>query len=130
MDTKEQTLTGVIDNSDGKSYIIKMTNDLSKDIVSDDKLFQNAKETMLNANADNKLLREGDTVFHSQKTHLMVFYINTIKWGPMKQVSFMSRNGKEYFSIQILFPVKLEDIDKPIPEEILRFDNTVKIEYK
>jgi hypothetical protein len=37
------------------------------------------------------------------------------------------RDGKEYFSVQINFPLKNGKLDLLIPESLITFDKTVKI---
>ena len=49
LDTKEKTLSGVIDNRDGKSYIIHITDDVSKGQLSDEVYFKGIEQTMLRA---------------------------------------------------------------------------------
>jgi hypothetical protein len=130
LDSKAQTLTGVIDYSDGKSYIIKMTGDVSKEKISDSVFHAEIKKTMLAPNKANRVIGEDDIIFHSQKVHRIVFFMDTEKWGLLKQISITCRNGKEYFSIQINYPIKREEPNKQIPESLVIFDKDVKINGK
>ena len=125
VDSEKKTLAGVIDYSDGKSCVIKMEKDLPKDQVSDKMLHDNAKTIMLGENPENKLLYETDTTFHSHSAHKMIFLMNTKKWGKMNQISYISRDGKDYFSIQILYPYG--DGTYAIPESLVRFQKAIKI---
>ena len=130
LDTEKETLTGVIDYSDGKSYVIKIGHDVSKEKLPDNTYYANVKETMLAPNAANRLLFEGDTVFHSQQSHRLDFLMNTDKWGWMRQVSIIRRDGKEFFSVQISYPIRQEEIYKEIPDEIIEFDKSVRLNNK
>ena len=130
LDTKKETLTGVIDFSDGKSYIIKIGDDLSKEKLSDETYYSGIKKAMLAPNAANQLVFEGDTLFHSQQGHRLDFIMKTDKWGWMKQVNIIRRDGQEFFSIQILYPIKQGEIAKQIPEEIFQFDKLVVLNNK
>ena len=131
LDTKEKTLTGVIDNRDGKSYIIQITPDASKEELSDVLYFENVKKTMLGANSRNELLEENDTTFHGMSAHSQVYLMYTKKWGLLKQVSFVIRTGVEFVSVQILFPVTKENSStNSLPIQLVEFDRTVKVEPK
>lgn len=131
LDTKEKTITGVIDYSDGKSYVIQITPDASIEKLSDELYFESIKKTMLEANSENELMEENDTTFHGMKAHSQVFLMYTKKWGFMKQVSYVIRTGVEFVSVQILFPVtKGNASTAPMPFQIVEFDRTVKVKPK
>jgi hypothetical protein len=130
LDTKEQTLIGVIDYSDGKSYIIKITDDTPQEKLTDNQYYEGAKKIMLAPNQKNKVLSESDTIFHGTTVHKIVFLMYTDKWGLMKQQTLIERDGKEFFSIQILYPVEEEEYDKPVPGSILQLDKSILINGK
>jgi hypothetical protein len=128
LDTKEKTLTGVIDNSDGKSYIIQITDDIPQSRLSDKTYFEEVKQTMLKPNEKNKLVSEDTWMFHNMPTHRQTFLMYTDKWGLLKQINYVFRNGVEFISVQILFPVdEASYLKDSIPEALVKFDKTVKI---
>jgi len=131
LDTKEKTLTGVIDNSDGKSYIIQITDDIPQNRLSNKKYFEGVKAAMLKPNAKNKLLSEDTLTFHNMPAHRQTYLMYTDKWGLLKQINYVVRNGIQFISVQILFPTdELSYLKDSIPNELLQFDNTVKINSK
>lgn len=123
LDTKSKTLAGVIDKSDGASYIIQITGDVSLDKLSNDSYYDYVKEKMLSAHKQNKILLEDNINFHNKRFHRIIFMLHT-KWGLLKEISLINRTGIECTSIQISFPanensvhdlpVKLKQLDKKV----------------
>jgi hypothetical protein len=131
LDTKTTTMTGVIDNSDGKSYIIHITDDVPKEKLSDESYFGGVRKTMLQANSKNRLIKEDSIPFHGQIFHRQAYFMHTDNWGLLKQISFVKRTGKEFYSIQVAFPTQESDsIDITIPPHLIEFDKGVKVDGK
>lgn len=133
LSTKEKTVFGLIDKSDGKSYIVKITNDVSKDVLSDADYYEASKELMLNANNQNTLVDERDVKFHDEYFHRQVFVMHTDKWGVLLQHAFTRRTGELAYSVQISYPLKEGDSEKlELPKLITELDQNIRIgnEYK
>lgn len=130
-DRKEKTLTGVIDKSDGKSYVIQVTDDISKERLNDSMYYEGVKETMLNANFKNKLLNEDSIPFHGRIAHRQVFLMYTDNWGYLKLVGLIIRTGVEFISIQISFPTTEKNAAiEPTPEILVKFDKDLSFTLK
>jgi hypothetical protein len=128
LDIKDQTLVGVIDMKDGKSYIIRCFDDLSKEKLNDNDYLAGIKKTMLEPNPKNKLLSEDSIYFHNQISFRQVFLMYTEKWGLLKQISYLLRNGKDAITIQISFPTTEIDVSTQItPDVLTQFDKLVKL---
>jgi hypothetical protein len=128
LDTKAKTLTGVIDYRDGKSYIIQITDDIPLTQLDNKSYYEGAKKTMLQANANNRLLIEDSILFHGNVAHRQVFLMNTVKWGLLKQISLVRRTGIEFISVQINFPItENNSLTDSIPDQIIQFDKKAKL---
>ena len=128
IDSKEKSLFGVLDKNDGKSYVVKIVDDVSKDILSDSSYFEFTKKIMLDENEKNILLNETDTVIHGKNFHCLTFLMNTTKWGTMKQYGYIYRDGIKMISIQISFPIEEKNANQAsIPEALIELDNGIKI---
>jgi hypothetical protein len=130
-DTKEKTLFGLMDKNDGKSYIIKIVNDVPKSQLSDSVYYQSTKNLMLQENQKNLLIEEKDTLVHGRNFHCMVFVLYTAKWGLLKQYALISRDGNKMISIQMSFPVNEEQKNTLyFPKSLIELDNGIKIKGK
>lgn len=128
IDTKEKSLFGVIDKSDGKSYIIKIVDDVSKDLLSDTGYYQLIKSQMLNENKKNLLIKELDTIIHGKKFHHQAFLMDTKKWGLLKQYAYIYRDGIKMISIQFSFPIEEKNAyEETIPKMLVELDKRIKI---
>lgn len=131
MDTKDKTISGVIDMKDGRTYIIQVDVDIPKTELSDENFYIALKINNINANAKNKFIKEDDLPFHGETFHRQIFYIHNKKWGIQKQLNYGRRTGKKYYSVTMAFPSKENDtVDLFIPSELIEFDKGVKIEGK
>lgn len=128
LDIKKQTMVGVIDQSDGKSYIIQYFDDVPTYRLSTQQYLNGIKKTMLQPNPKNNLLLEDSLVFHNHITYRQVYLMYTEKWGLLKQYQYVIRTGKEMITVQILFPTT-ESAAKhqDIPQQLLDFDKSVKL---
>lgn len=115
LDSKEKILFGLIDKKDGKSLLLKIAEDVPQKTLSDSLYFKATKEQMLNANSRNKFLGESDTVLDGKEFHVLMFEMQTSKWGVLKQYGFIFRDGKNMISIQLSYPIGYDNI----PEEQL-----------
>lgn len=105
LDSKEKILFGLIDKNDGKSLLLKIAEDVPQKTLSDSLYFSATKEQMLNANSRNKFLGESDTVLDGKKFHVLMFEMQTSKWGVLKQYGFIYRDGINMISIQLSYPI-------------------------
>lgn len=127
LDTKEKLLFAIIDNSDGKSYVVKIAPDLHQNMLSNKNYYQSTKEQMLAANPKNKLIQESEKYLHGKEFHEQTYLMYTKKWGLLKQHALIHRTGKKMFSIQYCYPIKSEsDANIEIPLEIIKLDGNVK----
>ncbi len=130
-DTKEKILFGVIDKTDGKSYIVKITDDLAQSQLSDSSYFEITKDLMLQENQKNILLNEKDTVIHEKKFHCMTFILHTTKWGVLKQSGYIYRDGIKMISIQMGFPLNEKQPNETnVPKSLIALDKGIKIDGK
>jgi hypothetical protein len=128
LDIKTQTLAGVIDMKDGKSYIIRCFDDLPKEKLSDKDYLAGIKKTMLEPNPKNKLLSEDSVFFHNQISFRQVFLMYTIRWGLIKQTNYLIRNGKDAITLQILYPTsEIDALTQVTPDILIQFDKLVKL---
>ncbi len=131
LDSKKQSLAGVIDYSNGTSYFIKVTQDVSKEKISDEDYFAYTRDMMLKENSKNKLLEEKEIEFHGEKYFRQIFLMYTKRWGLLKHYYSGRRSGDYYYGIQISFPVTEENsIDARLPEAIVLLDKNVLIDGK
>ncbi len=127
LDITSQTLVGVIDNKDGKSYIIQFFDDVPKERLSNENYLNGIKQTMLQPNPKNKLILEDSVLFHEQKSYRQIYLMYTEKWGLLKQFNYVIRTGKELITVQILFPTKELGASNDIPSQLVEFDKLVKL---
>ena len=128
LDIKTQTLIGVIDMKDGKSYIIRCFDDLPKEKLSDKNYLAGIKKTMLEPNPKNKLLSEDSVYFHNQISFRQVFLMYTDRWGLLKQINYLVRNGKDAITVQILYPTtEIDALTQLTPDLLTQSDKLVKL---
>ena len=130
IESPEKTLAGVIDKTDGTSYLFQIGNDVSKDRLTDSEYFEGARNTMLAANSKNRLILEDDTIYHGMKAHRQVYVLEAKRWGTISHVTYIIRNGQEYLSVQISYPPSKHTAIGRLPENLSRFDETVRIKIK
>src|SRR5437763_1536103 len=119
LDKKSETLTGVIDNNDGKSYVVHIGDDISKEKFNDKAYFNDIKRTMIRPNLKNRLIKEDSITFHGQIFHRQIYFMYTPNWGLLKQLIFVRRTGTEFYSIQISFPTQESDsVDTDLPKQV------------
>jgi len=127
LDTKTQTLVGVIDTSDGKSYIIQFFDDLPVEKLTNERYFSGIKKTMLEADGKNKVITEDSVLFHGKFAYRQTFLMYTKKWGILKQENYVIRTGLELISVQILFPFSENASSQKTPQLLSEFDLSVKL---
>ena len=107
---------------------MKITNDVSKDLLSDADYYKASKELMLNANNQNTLVDELDVKFHGEYFHRQVFVMHTDKWGVLIQHAFTRRTGQLAYSVQISFPSNKGDSEKlDLPKLLTELDQNIRI---
>jgi len=125
-DTEEKTIFGVIDKKDGKSYIVKITKDVSKEELPDTDYYEYFKETMLKENPNNKFLGEQDIQFHGENYHGLEFLMHTEKWGILKQYAYIKRQGDFLTGIQVSYPILENDTNTEMPLSLKELDKNIK----
>jgi hypothetical protein len=130
MDLPEKTLAGVIDKADGTSYLIQIGDDVSKERLTDAEYYEGVRNIMLNDNSKNRLILEDDTIYHGVRAHRQVFVLEAKHWGTMSQVTYIIRSEKEYMSVQISYPHTKQTSIGRLPENLSRFDETVRLRVK
>lgn len=128
IDTEEKTLLVIMDSKDGASYIIKATNDIYQDQLTNEEYYKYIENAMLNEDSRNKLLKDEDKYFHGRKFHHQIYLLYTKKWGVMKQHALVLRDDNKMYSVQISYPVKENDFNlNNEPKKIKQLDSSVKI---
>ncbi len=127
LDTYKKTLVGIKDNNDNSSLTVKITDDVSKDQLTDEFYFDAIKEQMLNANSDNKFVIEGKVVFKGIEFHRLIFFMAT-KFEEMTHTIYTHRNGEKMIGIQFSYPKSLtENPTGSIPMKIEELLTGMKI---
>jgi hypothetical protein len=104
-DSNEKALIGLIDKSDGASYVVRIGRDLPLDDVSDDNLYLAMKKQMIQAHKGNKLISESDVKLHGSTFHHLRFEMFNAKFNkPMCIDAYSRRTGKWSISVQWSFP--------------------------
>jgi hypothetical protein len=130
MESQEKTLAGVIDKTDGTSYLLQIGDDVSKERLTDSEYYEGARNTMLAANSNNRLVLEDDTIYHGMKAHRQVYVLEAKRWGTISHVTYIIRNEQEYLSVQISYPHSKQAVIGRLPENLARFDETVRVTVK
>lgn len=131
LDLRKKTLFGLIDNTDGKSYLIKITPDVSQEELSDEQYYSAFTELTLAKNEQNVLLEENDTIFHGQHFHQFIFVLHTEKWGVLKEHALIRRADGVMSGFQLAYPIKAEDSKTAtMPEQLVELDKNILYESK
>lgn len=118
IDFDQNTLVGIKDISDNSSFIVKITNDVSKKQISDKYYISAIREQMLNENPNNKFIDEDTINLKGIEFHRMIFFMST-KHGKITHTIYIHRNGKKMIGIQFTYPKYLtENPMKSIPSKI------------
>lgn len=123
LDTDKKTLVGVKDNNDNSSFIIKITEDVSKELLSDDNYLDIVQEQMLSTNSENKLLIRDKIVFNKTEFNRMIFFMKT-KFGKVIHTVYTHRNGDKIIGIQFSYPEALNE--NPIENTPAKIDTLLK----
>jgi len=127
VDSNEKVLVGLTDPTDHSSLTVKITEDLPKETVSDERYFGAIKEQMLNANSENQLVEENKIEFKGIEYHRLIFFMTT-KFGEMTHTVYTHRNGEKAIGIQFTYPKNLtEKPTEKIPSKISKLLNEMKI---
>ena len=111
-----------------RSYIIKITNDLPKNQLTDEQFNKAIEEAMLNANDKNRLIIEKNIDFHGQVFHQQVYLMYTKQWGLLKQYANTLRTNEKMYSIQMSFPVdEINAENATIPQQLLDLNKKIKL---
>lgn len=125
LDTSKKLILALKDSIDNSSIILRIKEDVSKELVSDDSYYEAVKNQMLSANSNNKLIFEKNTIFKGEEFHLLIFDMH-IKFGNFYQSVFINRNGKEIYTFQISFP-HIDDDYMKFPENVNKIIESLKI---
>ncbi|MDH4471343.1 MAG: hypothetical protein QE487_01980 [Fluviicola sp.] len=125
IDKENKVIFGLIDKTDGKSYLVKIAEDVSKEDLPDEDYYLAFKEMVLNENPKNKLLSEQDVDFHGSNYHRLEFLIYTEKWGLLKQYAYVNRPGDFIIGVQLSYPVAEDKSNAEMPESMIELDKNV-----
>lgn len=123
----KETIFGLIDNSDGKSYVIKIAQDVSQELLSDQDYISSIQGQMLSQDSHNRLILTGETPFHGQTYNHLVFIMHTKKWGVMAQHAFTLRSEGLAYSAQISYPVQSDVEAMNWPEALKELNDQILI---
>jgi hypothetical protein len=128
IDSADKLLVGFIDNSDGKSFTVKVGRDVNRDVVSDAEYNDAVRNQMLSAHSQNRLMDEGDVEFHGKSFHRMRFRMHTEKWGELCLFVYTHRTGERVIVVQIAFPLvgSSENADA-LPPTLEALDSSVQL---
>jgi len=119
-DSQDKVLVGLIDNCDGKSIVIKVAEDVSRDDLSDASYFNAIKELLVSHNEGNKFVDETNEHFHGASYRRMRFIVNNEKWNHLFcQTAYARRTGEYAVTCQISYPIDSES-NVEFPAEIVR----------
>ncbi len=106
-DSQHRVVVGLIDQNDGKSYVIKVDADVPQSEVSDSAYFDAVKEQMTTHRAGNTLVDERDVELHGAIFHRFRFTMQNPKWDHLFcQVLYVRRTGTHVISCQLNFPIE------------------------
>lgn len=125
LDDNKKLLLALKDSVDNSSIIIRIKEDISKEIVSDESYYETVKNQMLSANSNNKLILEKDTIFKEKEFHLLIFEMQ-IKFGNFYHSVYINRDGDKIYIFQISFP-QLDDNYLKFPKKINYIIESLKI---
>ena len=129
IDSEDEILIGIIDKRDNSSLTVKISEDVSKEILSDESYYNFTKMQMLSENNRNELITEDEIEFKGAKFHRMILLMKT-KYGKMIHTVYIHRNEekKKITGIQFSYPEKL--VDNPIeiiPLKLKEILNNMKL---
>ena len=120
LDTESKTMVGVKDHTDNSSFVIKITDDVPKEQLSDEDYLDAIQEQMINASLENKLLVRDKIEFKEAEYNRLIFSMKT-KFGKMIHTVYTHRNGSKVIGIQFSYPEGLiENPSKDLPYKIER----------
>ena len=130
LDSKTAVTVGIVNATTNQSLVIKVTQDVSDELVSDD-LYRDAIIQQMVAAADgNKFIDESSVVFQGAPFNKMRFLMNHQKLNRLVcQNLFVRRTGEKSIACQVNYPVKSDrDLDTPpeidtLLERIKLFNN-------
>jgi hypothetical protein len=128
MDTADKLLVGLVDNSNGMSYTVKIGRDVDRNTVPDTHYYDAVKKQMLAAHGANKLIDEGDVAFHGRQFHRLRFKMHTAKWGELCMLVYTHRTGTQSVAVQIAFPFDPGTIEKDtLPPALSKLDANTQL---
>ena len=106
-DSADGVTVGFIDDSDGCSMVIKVTQDVSKDLLSDETYFSAVRDQMVNHSPENELLDELETQFKNATYYRMRFAMwNKQFEGLFCQSLYVRRTGELSITCQVNHPIQ------------------------
>lgn len=129
--SEKKTVCGLIDKTDGKSVAIKISNDVSQELLSNADYYASTTEQMLAANVKNERVDEREVQFHGETYYRQIFIMHTDKWGVLQQHAYTRRDGEHCYSVQFSFPIQDHSPkDFVLPKSILDLDKNIRINNK
>jgi hypothetical protein len=131
IDKTDKTVIGIIDKTDGKSYVIKVTQDVPQEKLSDEDYYEFTRKQMLESHPDNKLIGEKQKQVYNKSFNEMRFEMNTKQWGKLIQHVLIHRTGEKIIGLQISFPYTKElDSNGELPKQLQSLQNGILINEK
>jgi hypothetical protein len=127
LDTENKIIIGLIDKTDHSSIVVKITQDVPKEQLSDEQYNIAIKEQMLQVNAENKLINDDKINFKGLIYKRLVFFMKT-KYGDFVQTIYIHRNGEKIIGIQSSYPKNLvKKLNEGLPSKIEKVLKEMKI---
>ena len=126
-DSAECVTVCLIDDTDGSSLVIKVTEDVSSDLLSNDQYFAAVREQMVNQHPGNKLVDEQKESFANGTFHRMRFTMSNQKFNErFCQELYIRRTGVLAVACQLNYPV-CSSLDLVPPEKMKRLLNGLEL---
>ena len=105
-ETTDNVTVAIIDPADGCSLVIKITPDVSDDLVSNEEYFMAVREQMTSHASGNTLIDESEVQFENATFNRMRFAMNNSKFGQLFcQNLYTRRTGTLAIACQINYPI-------------------------
>ena len=126
-DQSDSLLVGVVDETDGKSCVIKVDADVPQTEVSDDIYFEAIREQMTSHMTGNKLVDERDVESHGAVFRRFRFTMRNPKWDHLFcQMIYVRRTGSHMISCQLSFPIE-SHLQLEIPSSLVELDRAIRL---
>ena len=126
LDVSDKTLVAFTDPTDNASVMIKIVDDVSKEMLSDKAYYKATINKFLSLHPENQLINEA-----SYKHKDGVFYMITlrlkIKFGDFISRILIRRNQDKMYSIQVSYPYNASLSSEQMPHKVTQLLNGVSL---